>query len=138
VKGFTWTAAEIRQSRVEALGKVREYLDNFSHWSQELPKLHGQTCEQILISARRNSKNLASEFNLELSSELYTRFTGSVCYTATKNLLVVKQHDSFRSYEQGLIAYGLKLCTSKEELAEFFRKYAAPYNERVKNSKASN
>jgi hypothetical protein len=124
--------AKIDQSRAEALKKVKEYLDNIVHWEQELPKLCTSEDGYIAITYLSHSHGVPVEIQFKVCDSFYADYSGFKCIKAKVSFFNQRQLKGYHNIEYGLISFGMDLLRG-ESKREFFKQYAVPYNEKVKN-----
>lgn len=120
----------VRESRAEALIKIKALLDvgnidsKFDYWSEN----------ETIVSFLGNRFGLPSTFAIKKSNKAYLLKTGCAAQYIVSNQLKDTQITAYTSIEHALIDVGLKLCVNGEN-GEFYIKYGAPYNERLKKDK---
>ncbi|CAH7396194.1 conserved hypothetical protein [Vibrio chagasii] len=126
-------SSDVRKSRLDALGKIKQLLD--------VPDIEGQftdkngsyhSSEKFIVSWLGNANGFGCEFQLEKCDDMYRTMSGYVCVHGYASLIQQKQISGYQSFELGLIQVGLKLCSGNKQKMDFFNRYAVPYNERVK------
>ncbi len=126
-------ATKIKEGREAALVKVKEYLDNIEHWSKELRKLCTGQEGYIAVSYSCNTNSgIPGEIQFKICDSFYGSYSGYKCIKAQVSLFHEKQISGYPSIEYGLIRFGMALLSKKQDKVEFFKKYAVPYNERIK------
>lgn len=131
-----FTAQEIRESKAKALSQILLYLEA-SDVDGQFTDRNGSyySKDKFLVTWNANWKGIPSEFGLDKTDSFYGSYSGYKCIYATRSLLHEKQLGGYVTIERGLIEVGMKLCRTKEDKINFFKKYGAPYNEKLKQLK---
>ncbi len=130
-----FSKTKIAESKAAALQKIKTILDGAPETITELEKNDGNqfSPKVFIISMLANHKGMPMEVNLEHCDNFYKSFSGHACIKTRKSLFYQKQLKGYPSIEFGLIQFGLDLIKDQKEKEDFWQKYAAPYNQRMKS-----
>jgi len=123
----------IAESRRKALEKIVIILDKGdidSQFSDRSGDYYSE--EKFIVTWSGNYNGVPSEYGLDLTDSFFSAVMGPKCIYACRSLVHEKQLAGYPNIEYGLITIGTKLCSSRKKKKEFFEKYAAPYNARLK------
>lgn len=129
-KEYELPAKKVKESRQQALEKIKEILDK-GEVEEQFKNKSGDyySNDKFIVSYNVNY----SGFPHEVSIDLDNSFSNVRCIKVRRSLVSEQELDAFRSIEYALIKEGLSLIKNKEQKIEFFNKYAKPYNEKIKN-----
>lgn len=127
---------QIAASRKKALQKVVTLLDA-GNPDEAFKNKDGSyySDEKFIVSWKGNYNGYAVENGLNKVDSFYSAYSGHKSIYTQRSLLHEKQIKGYPSIEYGLIDIGIKLCKGIDQKNEFFKKYAIPYNERIKSLK---
>lgn len=128
---ISYSPAEIKKSKQEALQKIKQYLDAEDVEAQ-FEKRSGDyySSEKFIVSWKANHHGMPSEKSIDKCDSFYQSYSGAKAIYASRSLFHEKQLQAYSSIERALIDVGLKLCP-KAEKKSFFDKYATKYNNRL-------
>jgi hypothetical protein len=126
-----YTNQQIKESRKEALIKIREILDK-GNPDELFNDNNGDyySKDRFLLVWKGNYKGMASEMRIDKCDAFYKSMSGYSAIYAAVGLFHEKQIEGYMTIERAFIDVGLKLCTS-EEKKDFFDKYAVAYNQKL-------
>ena len=128
-----FSSSVIKASRKKALSEIVTILDK-GNVDDQFKDRNGNyhSAEKFIVIWSGNWNGIPSEFGLDLTDSFYASVVGPKCIYATRSLVHEKQLASYHNIEYGLLSIGIKLCSNRKKKKEFFEKYGAPYNARIK------
>src|SRR3990172_67786 len=130
-----FTAKEVKESKLKAFAKIKEYLDA-ENVDAQFDDRSGDyyAKDKFLVSWSANWNGIPAEYSIDKVDSFYGAMSGNKAIYATRSLLHEKQLGGYGSIERALIEVGMKLCP-KEEKRAFFEKYAGKYNQRLQRER---
>ncbi len=128
-----FSKTKIAESKADALQKIKTILDGAPDAITEIQKNAGSefSPKVFIISMLANHNGMPMEVNLEHCDNFYKSYSGYACIKTRKSLFYQKQLKGYPSIEFGIIQFGMDLIKDQQEKEDFWRKYAAPYNQRI-------
>lgn len=130
---------DVAASRAKALARIKEILNKGTgNIDTQFTDRSGNyySSDKFIVTWTGNYKGMPSEFGVDKTDAFYEAYSGGIkAISVVRGLFHERQLKAYGSIEIALIDAGIKLCSVREEKIEFFKKYAEPYNERIKKLK---
>lgn len=126
--------SKIQKSKDDCYTKIIAALDDLPAWEESIKKIHIGELGHIAFSYNINHEHMPYEIQFMIVHHFYSAYSGYKAVKNRVNLVSAKQLDGYGSLEYGLLRFTLDFIRGARR-EWFVKKYALPYNEKIKAQK---